>query len=137
MGRRMGRRRGSRTTQAGKDISRCRQWQADTEDEEEAMTAGYKCDVCRWLGGEPTPRRALEKVDDGPAFAVVIESCPDCGNDDLDDCLLCVLCQRDGIEVEATHDDYCATHAAQNFDAEDMELFRRDAVQPVRALVKP
>jgi len=87
---------------------------------------GWKCESCPWIGTDPDLRRELDNVDDGMAQYVVVESCPDCGADDPLQVALCLDCADEGVDTLATHDDYCATCAAANFDGDDMEIFRRD-----------
>lgn len=87
---------------------------------------GYQCPTCRWLGTDPDLHRELDKVDDGAARYVVVESCPDCGADELLEVALCVYCQDCGVDAKAEYDDMCKEHAIQN----DWDFnVRRDLVQ--------
>ena len=98
------------------------------------MTA-YLCLDCQFIG-ESDFHRATDKIDDGPAFTVVIKPCPNCGSEDLTEAALCIDCAHNSVDELATCDDYCWPCAEKNFEPEDMEIFRRDQVQPVTALVK-
>lgn len=93
---------------------------------------GYECTTCRWLGTAPDFHRELDKVDDGMARYVVVETCPDCGTrDELIEVPLCVYCQDCGIDSKALFDDMCKEHAIEN----DWD-FRRDQVAPIAVLIR-
>ena len=87
---------------------------------------GKECPNCLWIG-QPELRRELDKIDERMAFYNTVEICPECGSEELYDVALCIDCMSEGVERLATHDDYCSSCAAVNFDGDDIEVFRREA----------
>jgi predicted amidophosphoribosyltransferase len=90
----------------------------------------HKCEDCQWIG-EPDYGRAMEKLDEWPAFEVVIKYCAGCGGEELTEVTLCSECQREGIDNEAAEDGLCAEHAAE-LDTD----FRRDLTDEVEPLIR-
>jgi predicted RNA-binding Zn-ribbon protein involved in translation (DUF1610 family) len=102
-----------------------------------AMTA-YRCPECQWTGAEPEQHTVYGDPASGEAYWVIEQSCPDCGHDQLDDCDLCVDCQDEGIDTEATHDERCKPHHDEHLvcEAEETAEYRRDQIDPVYPLVR-
>lgn len=98
--------------------------------------SGYQCGACKNVFSEPNWHRELEKIDEGAAFYVVVNTCPDCGSDDLRSVALCIDCTDSGMDVLATDDDYCHPCALLNFDPEQMDGVKRDQVAEVKPLVR-
>ena len=74
------------------------------------MSEGLLCPECRWVGKEPDSHREQDKVDDGPARIVVVETCPDCGHDELVEITLCSDCLACGVEKEGRESGLCREH---------------------------
>lgn len=90
---------------------------------------GFKCLACSWLGSTPELRRELDKIDERAALYFVRSICPVCQGEELREVLLCETCLWRGVEVLATHDDWCLEHAAEqgwDFDLSQEGQFRRD-----------
>lgn len=94
---------------------------------------GYWCPECKGVTSEPTLTR-IRNPDESDW--TVLDSCPDCGHDQLEECALCIDCLENGVDAEATIEDYCDDCAKKNFDPEDMEDFQRDRVQRVDSLLR-
>ena len=92
---------------------------------------GRTCHECQWIGTEPETHTRYGDPASGEAYRVVIETCPDCGHDELDEASICEECEL--FEAEPGYDE-CRECLAERAECEGE--FRRDMERETRLLVK-